>query len=464
MQTIVGFQRLLDRWRLAGLKHVVRPLPNGGMVLVLDTGAIINSEAEAMLQALHSRSTGGIYSHLKVLAERGSTNFMRNFYVGYNHKSIGDCGSVTIFIEGVSLLAAKAIQDWMLYAGAESSTRFLDYAKQPFLDPLGTNDSFGLLENWRCFYLQALKPLQEYLRQQFPKTFGDPKVTYEKAIAAQSFDILRGFLPAATCTNLSWHTNLRQAADHLMYLRHHPLVEVRIIAKTIESALQEAYPSSFSHKRHQATEEFNAEWMKQGYYYSDSYCPDFSLAKDEIDISALIRYREFLKKRPARTELPKAIAECGTLQFRFLLDFGSFRDLQRHRAVILRMPLLTFNHGFERWYLNELPPALKKQAIVLLRGQRETLSTFNAPAEIQQYYLPMGYRVPVSLTGDLSALVYLIELRSTRFVHPTLRHRALQMAAALDRRFSPYGLQLHLDKAAQQFDVERGTHDIALLA
>lgn len=81
------------------LVHTIEPLPNGGMVLVLETGAIITPEDEAMLQALHSRSAEGVKSHLERLAKVGSGKFMESFYVGYGHKSIGDCGTITLFIE-----------------------------------------------------------------------------------------------------------------------------------------------------------------------------------------------------------------------------------------------------------------------------------------------------------------------------------------------------------------------------
>ena len=97
-----------------------------------------------MLQALHSRSTGGIENHLQVLAEKGADNFMSKFYVGYGHKSIGDCGSVTVFIEGVSLLVCKAIQDTKLYSGQETSTRYVDFSQQvplPISLDIPTSDS-----------------------------------------------------------------------------------------------------------------------------------------------------------------------------------------------------------------------------------------------------------------------------------------------------------------------------------
>ncbi|MDD5464353.1 MAG: FAD-dependent thymidylate synthase, partial [Candidatus Moranbacteria bacterium] len=150
-------------------KHATRQLSNGGFVLGLNTEAKIDGQAEAMLQALHSRSTGGIKSHLKILQEKGAENFMEKFYVGYGHKSIGDCGSVTVFVEGVSMLGAKAIQDWRLYSGQEASTRYVDFSKQKFLDPTGTAAVEEILEDWRKFYLEAQQPVQEHLKKQFPK-------------------------------------------------------------------------------------------------------------------------------------------------------------------------------------------------------------------------------------------------------------------------------------------------------
>src|ERR1035437_2677291 len=93
---------------IENLKHSQVAITDGGKVIVLDTGSVINPEAEAMLQALHSRSTGGLESHLKILADKGPNNFMKNFYVGYGHKSIGDCGSATLFIEGVSMLRFRS--------------------------------------------------------------------------------------------------------------------------------------------------------------------------------------------------------------------------------------------------------------------------------------------------------------------------------------------------------------------
>ncbi len=447
---------------LESIKHVQRTLPNGALVLVLQSGAIITPESEAMLQALHSRSIGGIKSHLEVLAKKGPEKFMSTFYVGYGHKSIGDCGTCTLFIEGVSMLVAKALQDWPLYSGQEASTRYIDFANQPFIDPANTPQSKNILETWRTFYMKGLQALAEDLPKRFPKQDGEDEKIYMKAIMARAFDIMRSFLPSGASTNLAWHTNFRQAADHILRLRHHPLTEVRDIAKTIEDVLKEAFPSSFGHKLYDATENYNSEWMKNDYYFTKVKGVDFELTRNAVDTEALSEYKHILETRPQKTELPKELRECGEVQFEFLLDFGSFRDIQRHRAIGQRMPLVTTDHGFESWYLDELPSEIRIEAEKLLASQKKATEDLGLSIFDMQYYIPMGYKLPNRITGSLPHLLYLSELRATRFVHPTLRKRAIQIAHTLERTFKDQGLVVHLDQDPDRFDIKRGEHDITI--
>jgi len=447
--------------KIGGLEHVVQKLPSGGEVIVLNTGAHIHPEAEAMLQALHSRSSEGIRSHMKVLSEKGPDKFMSTYYVGYGHKSIGDCGTGTVFIEGVSMLAAKAVQDWMLYSGQECSTRYIPFGSQRFLNPCGSGEGQIILENWRTFYLESIEPVRKYLRAQFPKPEEEKENVYEKAINARSFDILRSFLPAGATTNLAWHSNLRQFADKIALIRHHPLAEVREIAETLEKALQEAFPNSFHHKRYEQTEEYNKYWMTHFYYFVEDG-PEFlfGLTHNGVDTSQLEYFKKILEDRPPQTELPKFIGTCGTVQFSFLLDFGSFRDIQRHRAVVQRMPFLTPNFGFEEWYLEQLSPDLKEKAGNFISEQIIKIHDLNLFPEDRQYYLPMGCKVPLRISGDLPALVYLVELRSSPLVHPTLQSKAVMMGKELENLFGPYGLRLHLQSGSGRFDIKRGKQDI----
>lgn len=454
------------------LKHTRRPLSGTGQVVVVDTGALIGAEEIAMLQALHSRSLGGVDAHLLRLAQKGAKNFMDTYYVGYGDKSIGDCGTATIFIEGVSMLAAKAVQDTQLYNGQEASTRYIDFAKQSFANPRGSAKGAELLESLRTFHLEGLAVMKAELAKRHPRQQDEDEKVWQKAINARAFDVMRSFLPAGAATNLAWHTTLRHAADHLLRLRHHPLQEVRAVAQAVQEALDEMYPSSFKQKRYPATEDYVEQWMKGYYFLDEKYPVNFPgvvLERDGVDHRLLGQYREVLQSRPVKAEPPKYLAECGTAQFRFGLDFGSFRDLQRQRAIIQRMPLLTDNLGFEPWYFEQMPDSLRGDAFEFLRKYSEELAAAGLSGKWNntqeglveaQYYIPMGYRVTCRITGDLPAHIWWVELRSGIAVHPTLRTVAQQMGTALLEQYRDEGLVLHLDNTPDRFNYNRGKQDI----
>lgn len=447
---------------LDDITHIETPVAGGGTVLVLNTGATIDPEAAAMLGALHSRSIGGIHSHLKVLAEKGAENFMSKFYVGYGHKSIGDMASITVFVEGVSLLAAKALQDSRLYNGQEASTRYIDFTKQAFVDPAGTEASHTLLESMRSFYLHGLEVLPEYLKTKYPAAAGEAEGIYNKAILARAFDIMRSFLPAAASTNLAWHGPVRVIGDRIPILRHHPLAEVRAIADALETALLKAHPNSFSNKRYDGTEAYLAKAIPALTYWDPSSAKECALVRDTIDRDYLAQYREVLASRPPKTELPKMLDDAGELQFEYLLDFGSYRDIQRHRAVAQRMPLLTTKHGFGSWYLEEMPEGLRSEAEKEIARLTKDIAALKQSPEVAQYYTPIGFLTANRITGSLPALTYLLELRSGTTVHPTLRVLAQKMAQRMEEKLADTGLVMHIDYSDTRFDSKRGTQDIVM--
>ena len=134
-------------------------------------------EDSAMMQALYSRSPQSVEEHVEKVHQSGSGKFMSTFYVGYGHSSIADCGSTTIFIEGISILADKAIQDWPLYSGQETSTRYIDMAKQAIIDPLNNETSNEILKNWMDFYINGQEKLKPFLIEKYPiKAVEDEKV------------------------------------------------------------------------------------------------------------------------------------------------------------------------------------------------------------------------------------------------------------------------------------------------
>lgn len=444
---------------LDALNHIKKTTPSWIDVYFLDTGAIIDSEADAMLQALHSRSTWWLSHHLQILKKKWADNFMSKFYVWYGHKSIWDCGSITLFIEWISMLWAKAIQDTKLYNGQEASTRYIDFSKQPMINPAWTPDWNILLEKQRDFYLWLLTPLMEYLEELYPYDESVSQKMWKKTIEAKAFDISRWFLPAWCSTNLAWHTTLRQVADRITTLRHHPLAEVREVSQVLLDVVLEAYPNSFSRKTYDETEAYLAS-CSPSYYDFFEQTETCKLVHDWIHTDQLDTYRNLINNRPNnKTELPTFIDNLWTMTFRYLLDFWSFRDVQRHRAPYQRMPLLTQTLWFNDRYRASLPPTLQESVDSHLHSIQQDINALKLSPEQEQYYIPMGYNMSCEMMWTLPALIYMCELRSTTYVHPTLRKIAISMGQKIA---DTHQVDLFLDTSKDEFDTRRWKQDIEI--
>lgn len=439
-------------------------------IFVIDGSTVPNPEDMAMLQALYSRSAESVETHLKRVLSSGSDRFCQQYIVQYNHKSIADCGTTTLFIEGVSLLAAKALQDWPLYNGQETSTRYIDMAKQPMIDPVNSPESLTIQRRWLQFYTESRAEVERHVRAQHPARHGEPVKAYDGAVTARTFDILRGFLPAGITTQLSWHTNLRQAGDHLNGLCRHPAPEIRAIGLELRGLLTRAYPDSglaqslpsvsgVKAERDAARDAWDERVAQQTTYVtalegSSGTFFDFNFRRLSRSERAL------LADRPRGCVLPHFMTTVGAARILNYLDFGSFRDLQRHRNGVCQMPLLTMVHGFEPWYLEQLPMALQVKAGRLIGAQVNMIDKLPCSEVERQYYIPLGYRVAVDVYYALPALVYVLEMRSAKTVHPTLRKLILGLAEEFRAELDDRPFALHVDTDTDDWTVRRGLQTI----
>lgn len=455
----------------------------------------IGPENIAMVQALYSRSAESVEVHLEKVRKSGSGKFFDNYVVNYNHKSIADCGATTVFIEDVSLLAAKAIQDNPLYSGQETSTRYIDMSKQRIVDPVGTPTSKAILNAWMTFYSENQDRVSGILVRRYPKRLNEKDDTYGRAIKARTFDVLRGFLPAGICTQLSWATNLRQAGDNLTRLTNHPTDEIREIGSQLGTMLNERYPSSgfgrhlagvsgVSDRDVKANEE-RAAWEAQvgsEFTYSARLATGGmpmtswagARALTAVRENAMLtaretpfsnRYAEILRTRPRGCVLPHFMMDLGQYTFEFPLDFGSFRDIQRQRNGVCRMPLLDTSLGFEPWYLEQLGDpdngdvgGLRDKAVELICELQKAIGGLDASAADKQYYTAIGFRVPCQVTYALPALLYVLELRSSKTVHPTLRKPTLQIIELMKK--SHPDIAIWADTDPDDWTVRRGEQTI----
>lgn len=406
--------------------------------------------------------------------------FMASYLVGYGHKSIGDCGTFTVFIEGVSILVAKAFQDWPLYSGQETSTRAIDFSRSDdekkivgrLVDPTGSDRARLILHRWMSFYARSRLRVADEVRRRHPRRPEEDAEKYERAVDGRVFDILRGFLPAGVTTQFSWHTNIRQAGDHLIGLIHHPLAEVREVALVLAQMLQGRYPSSagcfgglpaLSGIGKQEKDEERASrsaWerlvAKETSYLSPEGAPGLSTTLTKPDLEP---WTHLIETRPRGGVLPHFLTDLGQLRFRFGLDFGSFRDIQRHRNGVCRMPLLDTSKGFETWYLDQLDAESRQEADALVAAQTDAILLLDAEPAERQYYLAMGFKVPVSVTYGLPAAVYVMELRAGKTIHPTLRRAIHSKMIAPFRRAFPK-IPLHVDMDPDDWSIRRGSQTI----
>lgn len=430
-----------------------------------------NAEDNAMLGSLYSRSVDSVTEHLKKVEKAGSGKFMSQYYLGYGHASIAELGFTTIYLEGISMLAAKAIEDSRLFKGQESSSRYIDFSTQPFVFPEG----FDELEHaYRDFYVEGLRVLREELPNLFPKEVDTPDAQYQRAIDAKAFDILRGFLPCGATTNVAWVTDLRTAKEHLELLFFHPFKEISDLAEQTYSLLKAEYPNSFEDyigaKTLAGTEE---EIELRSNWHNFYGCDQDPLGDRPFELMDTIEqfdaWAHYPIMRPTSTKVIPSIRRVRPkhtidnslvhLEITTTIDFGSFRDLQRHRGGYCSNEVPSINF-FADWYMYNLPESMKEKAYSLFSKVVAAHEALPLEDETMiSYMLPMGCTVDVVMYYSLTQAIYVAELRSSKMVHPTLRSFAQRLASYIND-LNIQGAQCFADFSASEWDVRRGAQTI----
>lgn len=431
-------------------------------------------EINAMLQAFYSRSHMGINERIAELGGQPEKikNSLQQYYLGYGHSSIGDCGWTTLYIEGVSLLAAKAIQHHPLYNGQEKSTRYLNFVGDNLfynplavlpdgqvLDSMDLVTDVGLSNNYLYsmidWYNQISLELINELTHCYPKPDKLKGSVYKNSIQCAAFDVARGFLPAGLKTSLSWTGHLRSIREHCKELLQHPLLEVRNIAKDILRQCYKNYPATFSLEDENFENEYVSICTKrerlQLYYQNMPSFPKIHLDQQCFNLNLLLlQAKNELIQRPQYTALPRYVEQYGTITAKFWLDFGSFRDLQRHRNGTCVMSEFDPYSKMHPFYLSGTIKNLFRsdqydKFTSEYMGLLSNLIKFNShcSSDDLQYLYPLGWLIPVSYTATLPQWVYMVELRTQPSVHPTLRSVMMSVAKEL-KNIMPF-MKLYVD-------------------
>lgn len=311
----------------------------------------------AFRQALYSRTP-------KSVLDLENVPDMEKYYIGYGHDSIGDNANLTVYVEDVPIVVAKALQDNPLYNGIETSTRYIDFS-------FNDDPEINLMIN---NYKHALDTIQRAL----------PKSKDNTLIA---LDIARGLLPVMAKTKLSMTMSFRAMRYHLHDLLLHPF---DVVCETATAILEELTNAGYGKYFTQPSQLESKEWYATKFF---------------SDISPLWYKNE----------------TYGSSVFTGVLDYGSYRDLQRHRRMYNKssIPIYTKERGLNSFYVDNY----KRFGINL---------DLDLYTQSELKYSTLMINVDVIMELKVAQLFYLTKLRTSSKVHPTLRDFMLNLVNSLD--------------------------------
>jgi thymidylate synthase ThyX len=162
------------------------------------------------------------------------------------------------------------------------------------------------------------------------------------------------------------------------------------------------------------------------------------LAQIEERVRALSREErvciidEYLKRRGPH-DPPLRALEHLTYTFDILVDFGAFRDIQRHRMITQTPQESTAIHG------HSTPPEILRygvsaafdESMMRARAAYEVIAE-DLPHEAP-YVLPLAFRKRVLFTWNLREIHHFVQLRSGRQGHIAYRQIAQQVFKEMER-------------------------------
>jgi hypothetical protein len=232
------------------------------------------------------------------------------------------------------------------------------------------------------------------------------------------------------------YMSLRKFRDHLTDLSAHPLLEVQEIAYAINDQLTQRFPNTF--KSIKPKEAVAVAYVLNQVTSYEAY-------------ASVIDTHEW--SGPLHIANPDLTVHFGLGGG---LDFGSFRDLQRHRNGVMQMPLVSVINGLNVYYVNAYRQALPDELFSKIHDLYDTIITSYPDSVTTQYVLPMMNNVPLGMYWSRAQVKYVLELRSKTSVHPTLR----KWCHSLANQLGEHSVGINLDRREDYSQSNRGEQDL----
>ncbi|MFA5128209.1 MAG: FAD-dependent thymidylate synthase [Patescibacteria group bacterium] len=423
----------------------------------------LKPEVIAVAFAKCSRSPESFADIAAELTEEKSADFHEKWVVGYGHSSVAEHANLHLAIENVSILATKIIEDNRLSSYTEKSTRYQIFDKNRYYKPKKIMESELAGEYEKTMdeiydvYTSMFDPMREFITKKYPRKETETEKGYNATIKARICDNNRYLLPTATLTNLGMTANSRNWEHAIAKLLSHPLEEANDIGRAVKNEALKITPTLI---KFADENQFTKETLPELQKLANSALPENPEPSSPVQIVdydhnaenklvAALLYRfsqlpfaQILKKVEAMTtaEKEKIIDESLSRRatydaplrelehvyytFDILMDYGAFRDVQRHRMCTQTNQSVTVIHGYETpdeiveaGLEQKYRDAMDKAA----RLYQKISATFPDEA---QYVVPLGFRKRTLFTWNLRELHHFISLRSGLKGHISYRRVA----------------------------------------
>lgn len=401
------------------------------------------------------------------LTQEKSSEFHEKWVVGYGHSSIAEHAVLSLALENVSVLATKAIEDNRLCSYTEKSTRYQVYDRTRYYCPKKIMQSqlaetyTGTANFLMDAYLELYPKMEAFLRRKYPRDAQTPEKMYEVIIKNRVLDSIRYILPVAILTNLGMTANARNIENAIIKLITHPLDEMREIGVEIKQAAMKIVPTLV---KYTAYNEYLAETSKN-MEKSASEKLRFTVigprkgaelveydqdADDRLVASLLYRFSKFPysqikeKVRQMKPEEKEAVVdealkgmgkfdrplrelEHVSYAFDIVIDYGAFRDIQRHRICTQTNQEFSPELGYAT--PDEIVEAgfREKYAGCMEKARKCYDEIAKAFPKEAQYILPLAYNKRTLFTMNLREIFHFVKLRTGKAGHSSYKKIAQQM-------------------------------------
>ncbi len=407
--------------------------------LTAKDGRPLSPSVQSTILAKYSRTPESARTIVEKLTEEEADKFQDKWVVGYGHNSVAELSSVAICLENVSIVASKVIEGWQRAGYSEKSTRYQEFSRDSFVTPPGAPSTMKeFAGRYYDTYEELMQPMIEICKGHLPGQSA-------RVVKALAFDQLRYLLPAGTGTSVGMNCFVRDARDMIVTLRGSTNPELRMLGDKVHSAVYEVAPTLVKHTEansfelpvtslgplHKKFDLDNPDW------YVELYKPHMNsqpmLVERTFESNIADRYGmswsafcEHMNRRGEHTPVPN-IFKTVQLSFEIMMDYGAFRDLQRHRRCEQYVEPLTSNYGY-------IVPDLIVGTHIESK-YRETMESIQKydddlvvnDADLMQYMVPLGYLHRSIFQMDLKELYYLCELRTKLQGHISYRRVAYAM-------------------------------------